>query len=88
MKLNEQNRQLGIRLSFAREIIAKKTQEEVAKKLGMRRSTISKLERNEQCVSAIYLFNLSELYGIPLEWFFWEGTPGDHQWPNMESPAR
>jgi transcriptional regulator with XRE-family HTH domain len=78
----ELRQQIASRLRTARKA-AGLSQAQVAKRLGVHRPTISEIEAGRRRVSADELTQLSEIYGISVEWFTLGGDaqagPGDER---------
>lgn len=60
---------IGQKLKFLRKL-SKKTQEEVARELGIPISTISDYERNKTMPSLVRFYEMVNLYGIVPETYF------------------
>lgn len=65
---------IGQRLRLAREL-AKMTQTEAARSLGVAPATVNQYESGKRRVEALTLEQLGRLYGVPLRYFFGEDTP-------------
>lgn len=75
---------LGERLRMAREFMGLK-QNEVAKHLSIRRSTLTSMETGRRKVGALELARLAELYQRPESWFTGEDAAGESAFPAMVS---